>query len=194
MVCGPWSVVISSFAFNQIGKRQFHLYTAFAAQQFMPFIHSHYAQVLKKSGMSFHGQQQVQAFGCNDEYLGHLLFLACPFRIVCVAIADTNFPGQSQCLYHFGHGAAQVFGQGSQWRHPQQLQSVVALRLPIGGVFIDELNDAAEENRKGFTTTGGCIDKPAFTVDNVLPGFLLKSEGLQTLLLQPLRYNLPSRR
>lgn len=144
--------------------------------------------------MSFHGQQQVQAFGCNDEYLGHLLFLACPLRIVCIAVADANFPGQAQFFHHLRHGTAQVFGECSQRCHPQKLQSVVALRLPIGGMFIDELDDAAQENRKCFATTGGRIDEATFTIRDVLPRFLLKCKRLQSFLMQPFCYFLLSGR
>ena len=40
-------------------------------------------------------------------------------------------------------------------------------------MFIDELNQAAQKNGKGLSRSGRCIDKTAFSPDDVLPGLLL---------------------
>lgn len=51
--------------------------------------------------------------------------------------------------------------------------------------MIDKINDSAEENRVSFTTAGGCIHQTAFSIDDMLPGLLLKNKRLAPLFGKP---------
>ena len=54
--------------------------------------------------------------------------------------------------------------------------------------MINKIDKRAEENRKSFATTSRGIHQPAFIIDNMLPGLLLKWERLQPFGVKPLFY------
>ncbi len=87
----------------------------------MPFVNGQYLQGFKNGRVTFLRQQQVQAFGCNNEYFGHFAFLPLPFAHIGIAVADAYFSLHTQFGNHFFHGAANVFGQCPQGCDPQQL-------------------------------------------------------------------------
>ena len=52
---------------------------------------------------------------------------------------------------------------------------------------IDKLNQRAQKHRKRFAGASGCIYQTTLAINNMLPRFFLKSEGLKALCGQPLR-------
>jgi hypothetical protein len=59
----------------------------------------------------------------------------------------------------------------------------------ITRMLVDKINKGAKEDREGFTTTGGGIHQTAFTVDDMLPGLLLKNKRMITPAGKPFTDN-----
>ena len=58
--------------------------------------------------------------------------------------------------------------------------------------MIDKIDEGAKKNGKSFTATRGCIYQTTFTIDNMLPGFLLEMERVKAFGGKPfINYFIP---
>lgn len=127
----------------------------------------------------------METLGCDDQHFGHLPFLFLPFFGIGVSITDTYLPLHAQFCDHFFHRSSNILCEGPQWRDPDQSQAIFISGTVVRWVFMDELNDCAQENRKGFSTTCWRIHQTTLACIYGLPGLFLKSKRLHTPALHP---------
>ena len=104
----------------QAAQAQFHLHTAFAAQQLVPLVGDEPVKVLEQVGIAFSGQQHMEAFGCGHQQLGQGLLLRGALLGAGVAGAHAHFPVEAHAVAHPLRALGDLTGQRTQRGDPDR--------------------------------------------------------------------------
>ncbi|VTQ71365.1 Uncharacterised protein [Stenotrophomonas maltophilia] len=149
---------------------QLQQHSPLVAQQFMPLVHHHAAQLAHACHGIGIAQQQRQRFGRGHQHVDAAFAGLAPLAVAGVTAAQADTPSQSQAVDDGLKGAGGITGQRAQRRHPQHLQWAHRAGPAGRWRWIDQrLQQRPTEHRQRLAAARGRMQQPGFAGQVVAP-------------------------
>ncbi len=143
---------------------------ALVAQQFMPFVHHHAAQLAHAWQCVGIAQQQCQRFRRGHQYVDAAFAGLPALAVAGIAAAQADPPAQAQPVDHCLQRTCGITGQCPQRRHPQHLQRPHRAGPARCRRWIEHrLQQRAAEHGQRLAAAGGGVQQPGVARQIVPP-------------------------